>query len=119
MHTHGHISFSPVFLACFCEIISDLVASAAKRLPTFIILPQRSLCFWFVTEIGTKSSKSLEGIQLSRYSDGLGSGWPEFDSRKGKEIFIYSTASIPSLELTRPPIQWVLTALSWGKVAGA
>jgi hypothetical protein len=48
------------------------------------------------------------------YSDGLGAGRPEFYSRQGQAIFLYSTASGPALGLTQPPTQWVPEALSPG-----
>jgi hypothetical protein len=47
-----------------------------------------------------------------RYSDGLRAGRPCFDSRRGQETFLYSTASRPALGPTLPPIQWVSAALS-------
>jgi hypothetical protein len=37
-----------------------------------------------------------------------------FDSRQGKVIFLYFTAPRPVLGPTKPPIQWVLGALSPG-----
>jgi hypothetical protein len=37
-----------------------------------------------------------------------------FDSQQGLEIFLFTTASIPALEPTQPPIQWVPGALSLG-----
>jgi hypothetical protein len=55
----------------------------------------------------------------SRYSDGLRSERPGFDSRHCK-IFLFSTASRPALGPTQPPIQWVRGPLSPGpKAAGA
>jgi hypothetical protein len=44
---------------------------------------------------------------LIRFSCGLWAGLPEFDSRQGQEIFIFSTASKLALGHTQPPIQWV------------
>jgi hypothetical protein len=44
---------------------------------------------------------------------GLQAGRPRFDSRQCK-IFLFSTASRPTLEPTQPPIQWVPGALSLG-----
>jgi hypothetical protein len=43
-----------------------------------------------------------ESGQLNRYSDGLLAGLPGFDSRKGQETFLYSTALRPSLAPTQP-----------------
>jgi hypothetical protein len=51
---------------------------------------------------------------LSQYSDGLWAGRSGFDSWKGYEIFLYSTASRPPLGPTQPPVQWVPRALSLG-----
>jgi hypothetical protein len=39
---------------------------------------------------------------------------PTFDSQQGKKKFLYSTASIPSLWPTQPPINRILEALSSG-----
>jgi hypothetical protein len=50
---------------------------------------------------------------MSRYSDGLRAGRPAFDSRQCK-IFLFSTASRPTLRPTQPHIQWVTGALSQG-----
>jgi hypothetical protein len=38
--------------------------------------------------------------------------WPRFDSRQGKEIFLFATASRPPLGPIQPPIQCVAWALS-------
>jgi hypothetical protein len=51
--------------------------------------------------------------RLSRYSDGLRAGRPGFDSRKGREIFLFSTASKPALGATQPPIQWYPKLCGW------
>jgi hypothetical protein len=43
-----------------------------------------------------------------RYSDRLGAGWPGFDSRQCK-IFLFTTASRPTLGPTQPPslgVKW-------------
>jgi hypothetical protein len=37
-----------------------------------------------------------------------------FDFLQGQEVFLFSTASIPALGPTQPPIQWVLRAVSLG-----
>jgi hypothetical protein len=37
-----------------------------------------------------------------------------FDSRRGLEIFLFTTESITALGPTQPPIQWVPGALSLG-----
>jgi hypothetical protein len=60
--------------------------------------------FGFFTDTGS-------GI-ANRYTDGLPDGWPCFDSRRGQEIFLYSTASRPALGSTHPPVQWAQAALS-------
>jgi hypothetical protein len=39
---------------------------------------------------------------------------PEFDSRQGQEIFLYSTMFRPALGPTQPPIQWLPGFLSPG-----
>jgi hypothetical protein len=41
-------------------------------------------------------------------------GKPGLYSRKGQEIFLFSTASIPALESTQPPTQLVSAVLSPG-----
>jgi len=33
---------------------------------------------------------------------------PGFNSQRGKDFFLFSTASKLPLELTQPPVQWVL-----------
>jgi hypothetical protein len=52
---------------------------------------------------------------MCRYSD-YAAGWTAdesgFDSRKGQNLLIFSTASRPPLGLTQPPIQRVLRAVS-------
>jgi hypothetical protein len=45
--------------------------------------------------------------ELFRYSDGLCARRPEFASRQGRRIFLYSTVSRPVLGPTQPLIQWV------------
>jgi hypothetical protein len=42
-----------------------------------------------------------------KYSDEVRDGRPGFDSRQRQDIFLYSTASRPSLGPTQPPIEWV------------
>jgi hypothetical protein len=42
----------------------------------------------------------------------LWAGWSGFNSWQGQEIFLYSTISRLSLELTQPPSQWVPGILS-------
>jgi hypothetical protein len=51
---------------------------------------------------------------LSPHKDGIWDGSPGFDSRQGKETFLYSTASTQPTQPTQPPIPWVLGALSSG-----
>jgi hypothetical protein len=51
-------------------------------------------------------------LVLSRYSDGIRTGRPGFDSRQGMRYFLFSTASIPVLRPTQPPIQWIAGAPS-------
>jgi hypothetical protein len=51
---------------------------------------------------------------LSRYSDGLPAGRLLFDSRQGQEIFLYSTASGPTLGPTQSLMQCVPGAFSPG-----
>jgi hypothetical protein len=68
---------------------SNLVFSSSSRFHFFIIL--------YYYEI--------------RYTDGLRTGRPEFDSRQRQEMFFFSTASRPALRPTKPSIQWVPEAL--------
>jgi hypothetical protein len=49
---------------------------------------------------------------LSRCRDGLRAGEPGFDSRHGQGIFLFFTASRPTMGPTLPPIQWVPSAIS-------
>jgi hypothetical protein len=44
----------------------------------------------------------------------LGAGQPGFNSRQGKEIFLFSTEPRPALGPTQPPIQWAPRAVSLG-----
>jgi hypothetical protein len=37
----------------------------------------------------------------------LGVGRMEFDSRRGRDFFLFDKASRPTLGLTQPPIQWI------------
>jgi hypothetical protein len=57
-------------------------------------------------------SESMDSIELlqdmwSQYSSVDLPGRPGFDSRQGQEIFLFSTASRPTLGPTQLPIQWV------------
>jgi hypothetical protein len=47
-------------------------------------------------------------------SPSLAAEQPGFDSRQGKEIFIFSIEHRPALGLTQPPIQWAPEILSLG-----
>jgi hypothetical protein len=49
-----------------------------------------------------------------RYSARLWDEWSEFESRQGPGIFFFTTASIPALEPTQPPIQWKPGVFSLG-----
>jgi hypothetical protein len=60
------------------------------------------------------SQESLSGTAL-----GYGLDDPGFESRKGLEIFLFTTASRLALGPTQPPIQWVPGPLPLGKAAGA
>jgi hypothetical protein len=55
---------------------------------------------------------------LSRCSDGLRAGRPGLDSRQRQEVFLFSTASRPTLGPTQPPVQWVLEDSPRGKLKG-
>jgi hypothetical protein len=46
-------------------------------------------------------------MQLRRYSDGVRAERPEFDFRRGKEIFLYSTAPRPATGPIQPHIQQI------------
>jgi len=41
-----------------------------------------------------------------------------FDSRKGREVFLFSQASMPPLGTTRPSVQWVPEAFSRSSSVG-
>jgi hypothetical protein len=41
-----------------------------------------------------------------------------FNAQQGKEIYLFSKACRTSVAPTQPPIQRVLEAIHWGKVAG-
>jgi hypothetical protein len=51
---------------------------------------------------------------LNRYNDGLRAERPWFDSRQGKYIFLFFTASSTVLGPIKPPIQWIPKAISQG-----
>jgi hypothetical protein len=53
--------------------------------------------------------KEFEGIFSSRMIGVLG-----FNSRRGRGIFLFTTASRTDLRPTQPPIQWVSGVLSLG-----
>jgi hypothetical protein len=52
--------------------------------------------------------------QFNRYSDGLRTGQPGFNSRQGQQIFLFSTAPRPNLGPTQFPSQWILRTLASG-----
>jgi hypothetical protein len=62
---------------------------------------------WYSTRI----YRQLRSLFLSRNSDVLRAGRPGFDSRQCK-IFLFSTASTPTLGPTQSPIQWASGAFS-------
>jgi hypothetical protein len=50
--------------------------------------------------------RSRAGI-AQRYSTALRADDRGFESRQGLGIFLFTTASIPALEHTQPPLQWI------------
>jgi hypothetical protein len=56
----------------------------------------------------------VEPGELNRYRDGLWAGRPGFGFRHGKETFLFSMGSGPTLRSNQPPIQWVPRAVSPG-----
>jgi hypothetical protein len=69
------------------------------RVPAMLLDVSGYVCHRFAL------SRPTYGVgQLSRYSDGLRSGRPAFDTRQGQEI---SAAFRPSPRLIQPPIMWV------------
>jgi hypothetical protein len=64
-----------------------------------------SLSYWMYR------GSAKDSGQLSRYSDGLRAGRPRFDSRQWK-IFLFSTASRPTVGPIQPPVQLVTGALA-------
>jgi hypothetical protein len=50
---------------------------------------------------------SREAEQLSRYGDGRWAEQSGFKSRECKIFVLFSTETVPALESTQPPIQWV------------
>jgi hypothetical protein len=56
--------------------------------------------------VGSDHSLVRPGIAI-RYSNGLRAGQTEFNSWQEREIFLYSSASRPTMGTTKPPIQWV------------
>jgi hypothetical protein len=51
---------------------------------------------------------------LSRYSDGVRTGQPEFNSRQCQQISFFSTIPRPALVPTQSPIQWESGEISPG-----
>jgi hypothetical protein len=61
------------------------------------------------------SSHATCGTSIEYYGHSvLRHGWPGFGSLMGLGIFLFTAASRPALEPTRPPIQWLTGALSLG-----
>jgi hypothetical protein len=81
------------------------VVSASSR--TVMTLP-------FITPVRAVIAQLVE-----RWATGWTFGVLEFDSRRGLESFLFTTASRTALEPTQPPIQWLLRTLSlWVKRPG-
>jgi hypothetical protein len=86
------------------------------HLPNYTASHRRSPKTWYshenlkISPFITISTYIQESAWLSRYSDGLRTGRPGFDSRHGK-IFPFSTASRPAVGPSQPPIQWVQRAV--------
>jgi hypothetical protein len=71
-------------------------------------------CIELEPKIRNRWKSFLELIKGSRDSDGLRAGWPGFNSRHCK-IFLFSTASRPTLEPSQPPIEWATGLFLWGE----
>jgi hypothetical protein len=85
-----------------CNDIKLNIISFAVSYPSCMLIgEQNTLC-------GVRNRDSSDG------SNGLRGGQPRFDSRQGKEIFLYTTATRPALGPTQPHIQWVPGTLSPG-----
>jgi hypothetical protein len=55
------------------------------------------------------------GAATAHSTQRLPTGWkPWFDSRHGKETFLFSTAPGPAMRPTKPPIHWISGDLSRG-----
>jgi hypothetical protein len=65
--------------------------------------------FTLICTIGLYGYQTTRGISVSIVTELL-AGRPEFDSRRGQKSFLF-TASIPDLNFTQPPIQWLTRAL--------
>jgi hypothetical protein len=86
-------------LYCWCVINTTIVNSVTEK----------KLVFDYFLVI-SKLRSFIFTIPAFTYS-------PGFDSRQGKDIFLFSITSRPALGLTQPPIQWVPGALSpWSKL---
>jgi hypothetical protein len=51
---------------------------------------------------------SLFLTNFNLYTDGLWTGWPGLDSRREREIFLYSISSRPAPRTTQSPMQYEL-----------
>jgi hypothetical protein len=108
-------------VTCFSETSVDVQRTTGRYIPEGITLTSNVP---FSGHLGLNRLNICRSVKcflhkverglLSRYNDGLRAGRPMFDSRQGQEIFLFSTASMPALGPTQPPIPWVPGDLSPG-----
>jgi hypothetical protein len=78
-------------------------------------LPTCNLCSSFKASGHTLAPHKTPGNFFLYIALGYGLDDRGFESRQGLGIFLFTTASRPTLGPTQPPIQWVPGALSLGK----
>jgi hypothetical protein len=86
--------------------------------PTGYQTPAWPVAKFFITQPSYYNTHNIyirmPGPGITRYSDGLRAGQPEFNTWQGQDICLFSTASRSALRPTRPPIRWVPGVVSQG-----
>jgi hypothetical protein len=93
----------------------SLLANIDEQLAGYVVIC--SIIFNIIKVMNAKYLK--EPLCLSRYSDGILTVRPRFNSLEGQCSFLYSKAFRPTLWPTQPPTQSILGAsFSGSKAAG-